>query len=64
MRAFAMSVRMGPFSRASSAWRKNGVENADCGWRFARLCMRYIESLPEGSVNREITDGWSGLKYA
>ena len=26
--------------------------------------MRYIDSLPDGSVNREMIDGWSGLKYA
>ena len=30
---------------------------------MARLCMRNMDSLPVGSVSRDIMDGWSGLKY-
>ena len=62
MRALARSVKVGPLSRSAREYRKNGVENADCGWRFARLCMRYMDNLPDGSVRSEMMDGCSGLK--
>ena len=63
MRAFAMSVSVLPFSRSANECRKKGVENAVWGCRFAKLCMRKMESLPVGSVSREMMDGWNGLKY-